>query len=209
MIAVIDYGMGNVTSVRNSFTHLGFETVLTSDISVLEKCSALVLPGVGAFGAAVDELNRKGLLGYLVQRKEKGTLILGICLGLQLFFQESQESPGHTGLGFLPGKVRRFSGNAKVPHIGWNRVYLLKNDSLFHGITDGSHFYFAHSYYAVLEEREDILATCSYGDNRFPAAVRKNNLYGLQFHPEKSGDLGLRILRNFGRMVANADYSRC
>lgn len=198
--------MGNVKSVSNAFAHLGFRTILTHKTEVLDSCPALVLPGVGAFGSAADELRQKGLCDYLQARWQKGTLLLGICLGMQLFFRSSEESPGRRGLAFSPQTLNRFPLNLKVPHMGWNRVYTV-DDPLFVGITPGSYFYFAHSYYALINGEETwSLAHCHYS-TRFAAAVKMGSAYGVQFHPEKSGEAGLRLLRNFGRMVENADYT--
>lgn len=207
MIAIIDYGMGNITSICNGFIYVGINTVLTDDIAVLKRCKALVLPGVGAFGSAMAELKRKGLVEYLQERQKQGTLILGICLGLQLLFPQSQEDPGVEGLSFLPGEVVRFPQNVKVPQMGWNRVFFRKaSEPLAAGIPDGSHFYFANSYYVSTEQKEHLLAWSNY-EVPFAAAVKKENVYGLQFHPEKSGKMGLRLLYNFGRMVNDAGYS--
>ncbi|MEW5921854.1 MAG: imidazole glycerol phosphate synthase subunit HisH [Bacillota bacterium] len=206
MIGIIDYGMGNVTSVRNAFAYLGFATILTDKLAVLDSCSALVLPGVGAFGSAVEELQRKGLFGYLQGRREKGSFILGICLGLQLFFERSEEDPGSRGLAYFAETIRRFPSGRKVPHMGWNRVNA-GADPLFQGIGQGSYFYFAHSYYAPLADAESQLARCCYGVD-FAAVVKQGNTYGLQFHPEKSGEAGLQLLLNFGRMVESADHTR-
>jgi len=203
LIAIIDYGMGNVQSVANGFARLGFDTVLTGDLEVIKKSSTLVLPGVGAFGRAVEELKKKGLLEHLQERERQGTYILGICLGLQLFFEESQEDPGWEGLSFLSGQVLRFPPSVKVPHMGWNRVYHNNDNPLFDGIPSGCHFYFAHSFYGFPKGEEKFLARCSYGVG-FPAALKKKNVYGLQFHPEKSGEWGLKVLLNFGRMISGA-----
>lgn len=205
LIAIIDYGMGNVKSVHNAFAHLGFETVLTDDPQILESCPALVLPGVGAFGSAVEELERKGLYHYLLERRERGSYLLGICLGLQLFFEQSEESPGNRGLSFYSQTLKRFSPGYKVPHMGWNRVFA-SDDPLFEGIPRGSHFYFAHSFYVPANTEKWLLARCSYSVE-FAAAVKQGNAYGVQFHPEKSGEQGLRLLLNFGRMVENAAYT--
>lgn len=206
MIAIVDYGMGNVTSVRNAFAHLGFATVLTDDPAVLDSCRSIVLPGVGAFGSAVEELQRKRLSSYLLKRREKGCFLLGICLGQQLFFGGSEENPGSAGLAYFKDTVRRFPPGAKVPHMGWNRVYCNDGDDpLFEGIPQGSRFYFAHSYYAPLNQ-DYLLARCRYTVD-FAAAVKEGNTYGLQFHPEKSGEWGLRLLANFGRMFEDADHS--
>lgn len=207
MIAIIDYGMGNITSVSNGFSYVGINTVLTDDIAVLNRYRTIVLPGVGAFGSAMVELRRKGLVDYLKERQKDGTIILGICLGLQLFFPQSEEDPGFEGLGFLPGEVVRFPESVKVPQMGWNRVYFSgSGEPLAAGIPEGSHFYFANSYYASPQQKEHLLARSNY-EVVFPAAVRKENVYGLQFHPEKSGEMGLRLLYNFGRMVRDAGYT--
>ncbi len=208
MIAVVDYSMGNVTSVQNAFELLGIETVLTHDRELLDQCSGIVVPGVGAFGCAALDLEQKGLVQYLKYRQSKKTYILGICLGLQLFFEESEEDPGFKGMHFFPGKVLRFPADVKVPHMGWNRIIFARPDPIFAGVPDASHFYFAHSYYANPENEEFALAHCHYGTS-FAAAVKRNTVYGLQFHPEKSGGVGLKILRNFERMVSDAaDSSR-
>ncbi len=208
MIAVVDYSMGNVTSVQNAFELLGIETVLTHDRELLDQCSGIVVPGVGAFGCAALDLEQKGLVQYLKCRQSKKTYILGICLGLQLFFEESEEDPGFEGMHFFPGKVLRFPADVKVPHMGWNRIIFARPDPIFAGVPDASHFYFAHSYYANPENEEFALAHCHYGPS-FAAAVKRNTVYGLQFHPEKSGGVGLKILRNFERMVSDAaDSSR-
>lgn len=206
MIGIIDYGMGNVTSVRNAFSYLGFATILTNETTVLDACSALVLPGVGAFGSAVEELQRKGLFGYLQRRRADGIHLLGICLGLQLFFARSEEDPHSYGLAFFKDTIKRFPPTGKVPHMGWNRVDALA-DYLFHGINPKSHFYFAHSYYTSLTHEAGRIASCHYGVD-FAAAVSQGNMYGLQFHPEKSGEAGLQLLLNFGRMVESADHTR-
>jgi len=200
--------MGNVTSVGNGFARLGFQTILTDDQERLSRCHALVLPGVGAFGSAMDELRRKGLLEFLKEQQQKGVYILGICLGLQLFFENSEEDPGCDGIGFFPGQVTRFPVGLKVPHIGWSSIMLEKTDPLFESIPSGSYFYFAHSYYAPWSEKKEIdpLARCNYTVD-FAAAIKKDNVYGLQFHPEKSGEIGLKILENFGRMVLHGNHS--
>lgn len=201
MIAIVDYGMGNVTSVSNAFRYLGLKTLLTNNISELERSRAIVLPGVGAFGNAVEELTRLGLLDYLRERQHReDTLTLGICLGLQLFYHGSEEGPGFEGLDIFPRCAYRFPAGVKVPHIGWNRIYFLGEDPLFQGVAEGSYFYFAHSYYIPRNEEKNALAWGSYGVD-YTAAVKKDRLYGVQFHPEKSGPAGLKVLQNFGRMV--------
>jgi imidazole glycerol-phosphate synthase subunit HisH len=202
MIAIVDYGMGNVTSVKNGFAYVGFDSVLTDDLDVLRRSKAIVLPGVGAFGSAIQELARKGLVDFLRERERQGTIILGICLGLQLMFEHSEEDPGIDGLKFFSGDVVRFPPNMKVPQIGWNRVNF-RDEPLFTGIPQGTHFYFANSYFAAGSQDEHLLAWGNYGVE-FAAGVRKGNVFGLQFHPEKSGEMGLKLLLNFGRMVQDA-----
>lgn len=208
LVAIIDYGIGNVASVSNGFACLGIQTIVTDDQERLSRCPALVLPGVGAFGSAVDELKRKGLFTFIKEQKKRGIYILGICLGLQLLFEHSEEDPDHEGLGFFHGRVIRFPAGFKVPHMGWSSIFFDKSDTLFEGIPNGSYFYFAHSYYAPWSEhnQNEALAHCHYAVD-FSAAIKKDNVYGLQFHPEKSGNAGLKVLENFGRKVLHGSYS--
>ncbi|MBN1900934.1 imidazole glycerol phosphate synthase subunit HisH, partial [Candidatus Sumerlaeota bacterium] len=156
----------------------------------------IILPGVGAFGDAMRELEKRELAKVLRSEAEKGKIILGICLGLQVFFERSEESPGVKGLGLLPGDVRRFVTNLKVPHMGWNELIMKKNPPLFRGIDDGAHVYFVHSYYVVPRNPEDIASTTDYG-GEFVSSVWRGNLLATQFHPEKSQSVGLRMLKNF------------
>lgn len=208
LVAIIDYGLGNVASIGNGFARMGFQTVLTDDPERLNKCRALVLPGVGAFGSAMDKLKEKGLLDFLKEQQQKGVYMLGICLGLQVFFEHSEEDPNYDGIGFLPGQVTRFPSGLKVPHMGWSSIIIEKTDPLFEKIPNGSYFYFAHSYYTLPAENREIetIARCTYAVD-FCAAVKKDNIYGLQFHPEKSGKIGLKVLENFGRMVLHGNHS--
>lgn len=192
MITVVDYGMGNLRNVRRAFEETGEQVLITSD--PLEVCSAevLVLPGVGAFGEAVRRIDRLGLRASILQAVGLGKPMLGICLGMQLLFERSEESPGEQGLGILQGTVRRFGGEVKVPHIGWNDVEPDTRSPLFPG--PGGVFYFVHSYYAPIGDA--TVAHTGYGIE-FSAAVRLSNVFGVQFHPEKSQAAGVTMLKNF------------
>lgn len=200
MIAIIDYGMGNLRSVQKAFQKVGAEAVVTDQREIIESAGAVVLPGVGAFGDAMTNLRSQGLVETIERIAERGTVILGICLGLQLFFEESDEMGLHPGLGLLPGRVRRFDVGLKVPHIGWNLVHIRRQSPLLDGLTDGSYAYFVHSYYVEPSEDDSILATTDYGLD-FASIVGRGNVFGIQFHPEKSQDVGLHILSNFVAMV--------
>lgn len=198
MIALVDYGMGNLRSVEKALELVGVPVRVTSDPEDLERAAGIVLPGVGAFAQAMENLERRGLSGPLLKAIRRGKPFLGICLGLQLLFEEGEEG-GVPGLGVLPGRVPRLPAGVKVPHMGWNSLRFRKPALLWDGIPDGSYFYFVHSYY-VEPAREDLVAaTTDYGIS-FAAAVSTGNLFGVQFHPEKSSSLGLRILENFGRL---------
>lgn len=198
MIALVDYGMGNLRSVEKALELVGVPVRVTSDPEDLERAAGIVLPGVGAFAEAMENLERRGLSGPLLKAIRRGKPFLGICLGLQLLFEEGEEG-GVPGLGVLPGRVPRLPAGVKVPHMGWNSLRFRKPALLWDGIPDGSYFYFVHSYY-VEPAREDLVAaTTDYGIS-FAAAVSTGNLFGVQFHPEKSSSLGLRILENFGRL---------
>ena len=204
IIGLIDYGAGNITSLSNAFHRLGEETCLTADKEALEKCRALVIPGVGSFGQAMQALKKLNLDTFLQQQALSGKLIFGICLGLQLFFSNSEEDNNEEGLGLLPGKVVRFRGSQKVPHMGWNRLYLQDTPLLFAEVPDGSYFYFVHSYYVVPREKEDVWGVTNY-DVLFPAAVGRDNIIGVQFHPEKSGSAGLKVLAGFLKILSDRE----
>jgi glutamine amidotransferase len=197
MIAIIDYGMGNLRSVQKGFERVGFETIVTNDPRKVREASAVVLPGVGAFGAAMERLKRSGLMEEIVRAIEEGKPYLGICLGLQLLLSESEEGGRYEGMNLIEGRVMRFRGKLKVPHMGWNQVRIVKPNPLLDGIPDNSYFYFVHSYYVVPEDRSLIAGTTEYGVE-FTSMIWRDNLFATQFHPEKSQRLGLRILRNFG-----------
>jgi glutamine amidotransferase len=203
VIAVVDYGLGNLGSVMKGLRHVGAEAVLTSDPSVLRAAEALVLPGDGAFGATMEEIRGRGLDVVLREAAQRGTHLLGICIGMQVLFEESEEHGRHDGLGLLPGRVRRFSGPLPVPHMGWNRLAFRKAHPLFEGLSAGSHVYFVHSYFCDAGE-DVVLATSDYGPD-FAAVVGRGAVLGVQFHPEKSQTVGLRLLENFVRRVAGKE----
>lgn len=198
MVAVIDYDAGNIKSVLKAFRYLGQDVELTRDPEIIRKADHVVLPGVGAFGDAMKRLADYGLVDVIRQVAEDGTPFLGICLGLQLLFDSSEESPGAVGLGILKGTNVRFTEapGYKIPQIGWNSLHLQNNGRLFEGIEDGAFVYFVHSFYAVAENEKVVKATCTYTDVA-TASVEMRNVFACQFHPEKSGNVGLQILRNF------------
>lgn len=198
MIAVIDYDAGNIKSVEKALQMLGEEVIITRDREVLLKADKVILPGVGAFGDAMARLNEYGLVEIIKEIVSRGTPFLGICLGLQLLFDSSDEAPGVEGLGLLPGKIVRFDDNAglKIPQIGWNALSFPRECKLFSGIDEGSFVYFVHSYYLKADDENDVVATAEYA-NHIHAAVARDNIYACQFHPEKSSSVGLKILKNF------------
>ncbi len=198
MIAIIDYDAGNVKSVEKALQFLGEEAILTRDKEMLLSADKVILPGVGAFGNAMDKLHQYGLVDVIRQIVEKGTPFLGICLGLQLMFESSEETPGVEGLGLLKGKIVRIpeKDGLKVPHIGWNDLQFPKESRLFKGFKGGEYVYFVHSYYLQAEDETDVAATAQYGVH-IHAAVEHDNIFACQFHPEKSADVGLKILANF------------
>jgi glutamine amidotransferase len=203
MIALIDYGAGNVHSVHKAFEAVGARVHLTRNPDVILSADKVVLPGVGAFGDCMDSLRRTGLLDTLYKVVEQGQPFLGICVGMQVLFQESEELGLHAGLGLLPGRVLRFPSaivarGLKIPHTGWNQVEPTANP-LFHDLPAGAWAYFNHAYYCQAQP-EHLLATSDYG-GAFAAVVGRKNLYGIQFHPEKSQQVGLRILQNFVERV--------
>ncbi len=199
MIAIVDYGMGNLRSVQKAFEHIGCEAVLTRDPSVLADASHVVLPGVGAFGDAMDNLRTFGLVGPILSAIQSGRPFLGICLGLQLLFAESEEMGQHTGIGVFPGEIVRFRISRKVPHIGWNQIHICQESPLLAGIPESSFAYFVHSFYAEPADQSSILATTDY-EIDFASVVGHGQVFGIQFHPEKSQEVGLRILQNFAEM---------
>ena len=198
MIAIIDYGMGNLRSVSKALESLGASCKLCKDAKALSTSKKIILPGVGAFGDAMKELKARGLVEPLKDSIAKGKKLLGLCLGLQLFFESSEEAPRIKGLGLLPGKVVRFrSKTAKVPHMGWNDLQIEKKHPLLQGVKTGDYFYFVHSYYVKPKSRDVALASCRYAGMNFTAVAGNDRIAATQFHPEKSQDAGLRILKNF------------
>lgn len=198
MIAIIDYDAGNIKSVEKAFVYLGYETVTTRDPEVILSADKVVLPGVGAFGDAMNKLQEFGLVEVIHKVVEKKIPLLGICLGLQLLFDSSEESEGVKGLGIFRGQIIKFSDTTeyKIPQIGWNSLEIKQDSRLFNGIINQSYVYFVHSYYLVADDEEIVAASSDYA-NHFHAAVESGNVYACQFHPEKSGEVGLRILKNF------------
>ncbi len=206
MINIIDYEMGNLRSVEKAFEKLGFEARVSSDPMDITTADKVVLPGVGAFRDCIRQLHEGGFVEPLLTHVEAGKPLLGICVGMQMLFDESEEFGRHQGLGLIPGKVLRFPSGMeeggerlKVPHMGWNNVSL-KDSPLFVGIEDGCFLYFVHSYYCAAEDPADVAASCAYGDVEFCASIWRDNIMATQFHPEKSQDIGLSIFKNFGEL---------
>ena len=215
MITIIDYGIGNLRSIEKAFERVGAEVLRTDHPDDLARADRLVLPGVGAFGACIAEIRRRRLVAPIREAVDRGVPFLGVCVGMQLLFDGSEELGEHEGLGLLPGRVVRFSGAMepatittsfadeepptqplKVPHMGWNTLSLQRESPLLAGLAPEAYVYFVHSYHAVPDHAEDVLATTSYGID-FPAVVGRDKVFGVQFHPEKSQHNGLRILENF------------
>ena len=202
MIAIIDYDAGNIKSVEKALLMLGEEACITRDKEVLLNADKVILLGVGAFGNAMEKIHEYGLYEVIWEIVRKGTPFLGICLGLQLLFEESEESPGVKGLGILPGKILRIPDNnssLKIPQIGWNSLSFPNKGKLFEGLEEGCYVYFVHSYYLKAEEEDIVTAATEYGTT-IHASVEKNNVFACQFHPEKSSAVGLKILENFIRL---------
>lgn len=200
MIAIIDYGMGNLRSVQKGFEKVGVEAVVAGDPALADRADGVVLPGVGAFADAMANLRAAGMDGAIHRAVQSGKPFLGICLGQQLLFEASEEWGYTEGLGIFPGRVRRLPDGLKVPHMGWNQIEIRRPDPILMGIPDRSSFYFVHSYVVDPAEESVVLTQTEYGV-RFASIVGRNNVYGIQFHPEKSSALGLKILENFGRVV--------
>ncbi|GMK39238.1 imidazole glycerol phosphate synthase subunit HisH [Paenibacillus sp. CCS19] len=202
MIAIIDYGMGNLHSVSKAVERLGLDFSITADPAAILAADGAILPGVGAFGDAMDNLRETGLDEVTKQFVATGKPLLGICLGMQLLFSESEEYGNHKGLDLLPGRVVRFQGDYKVPHMGWNKLSFRQSSPMFDGLDEG-HVYFVHSYHVKPELESDLLATVDYYQ-QVTAIVGRNNVYGMQFHPEKSSDLGMQLLGNFLKLAVKA-----
>ena len=194
--AIVDYGVGNLKSVSNAMAYIGYETRITSDPGELEEAGAIILPGVGAFPDAADKLRETGLNRALTAQAGRKP-ILGICLGMQLLFDRGEEGRECEGLSLVGGSVKRIETEFKLPHIGWNSLSFQNNSPLFRGLDDGAYVYFVHSFCGCADDEEDVIARTRYGPS-VVAAVAHNGVYGCQFHPEKSGEVGLQILKNFG-----------
>jgi len=199
-ITIVDYGAGNVPSVERALLRLGAESERTNSLERISKAKALLLPGVGHYAALVRALDEQNMRAPLIGAIQRGVPFLGICLGLQVLFESSEEAPQLRGLQLLPGTVCALPSNVKLPHMGWNQLNAKRESRLLAGIDAGAYFYFAHSY-AVLDSDGAAAATCSHG-SEFAAVVEKQNIFAVQFHPEKSGDAGARLLRNFLRIAA-------
>lgn len=195
-VAIIDYGVGNLRSVEKAFAATGCEAIITGDETRLRAAEKLVLPGVGAFAACMKALGERGFDRLVWERAREGTPLLGVCVGMQLLFDESDEFGSTAGLGLLRGRVRRFAGDLVVPQVGWNRIHQRRPHALFEGIADGSFCYFVHSYYCQPADERVVAGETEYG-TRYASVVAHENICGVQFHPEKSQDVGLRMLRNF------------
>lgn len=198
MIAIIDYDAGNIKSVEKALKKLGQEVTITRDAEVILHADKVILPGVGAFGDAMFNLKKYRLDEVIYQVVEKGTPFLGICLGLQLLFEKSDESKGVAGLGVLEGEICKIPDceGLKIPHMGWNSLHLTNDGRLFHGIEEGAYVYFVHSYYLKAKDEAIVKATTEYSTH-IHASVEKGNVFACQFHPEKSSDVGMQILKNF------------
>jgi glutamine amidotransferase len=199
LIAIIDYGMGNLASVANAFAQLGFKAYITSEPEMVLKADRVVLPGVGAFADAMKNLRNTGMDQVIHETVKRNIPLLGVCLGLQLLFTSSEENGVHDGLDVIKGRVVRIPPLYKVPHMGWNEVKPVPSSRIFKGVPAGSYFYFIHSYYVMAEDPEWVAAVTDYGFD-FTCAVERNNVFATQFHPEKSSTVGLRVLKNFGEI---------
>jgi len=203
MIAIIDYGVGNLASIKNMIKKAGFESVLAADLDSVEKADKIILPGIGAFDHCMKQFNDSGLRPLVTKKvKEQKIPLLGICVGLQMLMESSEEGT-EPGLGWVAGRTVKFKkeslGNLKIPHMGWTDVQVARQTSLTEGLGDQPRFYFVHSYYVQPEDKSDIMLTASYG-YEFTAAVNRENIYGAQFHPEKSHKFGMKLLENFSRL---------
>jgi glutamine amidotransferase len=201
MIAIIDYGAGNLNSIQKALEFVGEKTVILEEgkTEVLDKYAALVLPGVGAFPGAMERLKKNNFVDFIEKFVATGKPFLGVCLGMQLLFEWGFEDQKTSGLGLLKGDITKMETKYKIPHMGWNQLEIIKDDPLFKGLPENPHFYFVHSY-QLAELTDEVLAAVGYGTT-VPAVVRKDNVIGFQFHPEKSGDNGIQLLKNFRELL--------
>jgi len=201
MILIIDYGAGNLHSVKKAFDFIGVPAKVSDSPSEIRNADKLLVPGVGAFGQGIEALEQHGFTDAILEHTDKGRHILGICLGMQLLLTDSVEMGAHKGLNLVPGHVQRFdSTQAKVPQIGWNSLAFQRESPLFAGIRPGTYFYFVHSYYCQPDNDAATVATANYAGRNFCAAIEKNGIFAIQFHPEKSASNGLRVLENFAKL---------
>lgn len=198
MIAIIDYGMGNLRSVQKAFEFLGFEAVITDNPQVISRADKVILPGVGAFADAIKTIREKGMDEEIFAAAKSGKPFLGICLGMQLMFEKSCEYGEHKGLGLIKGEIKHLPDTEKIPHMGWNSLHIKRKGPLFEGLPEEPYVYFVHSYY--LETEAPVVSATTFYGKEIQVAAQQDNLFALQFHPEKSGNIGLKILENFGRI---------
>ena len=203
-VAIIDYGVGNLRSVEKAFAATGCEARISSDESFLRSAEKLVLPGVGAFAACMKALEERGFDRLVRERADAGTPLLGVCVGMQMLFEESEEFGSTRGLGLLKGRVRKFGNELVVPQVGWNRIHQRQPHALFEGIANGSFCYFVHSFYCEPDNEAVVAGETEY-ERRYASVVVQENICGVQFHPEKSQDVGLQMLKNFSRKGAKED----
>ena len=203
MITIIDYGMGNLKSVYNALKKVNFDCQISSEVTDIEMADKLILPGMGAFKDAMDNLQNLDLILPIRKKVNDGCPLLGICLGMQMLFEEGYEGENRKGLGFIKGTVKLMEPKeeVKIPHIGWNRLEINKKSEIFNGLNDESFVYYVHSFMATNMLADNLVAYSEYGGINIPGMVNKKNIYGAQFHPEKSGEVGLKILKNFGELI--------
>lgn len=199
MNVIIDYGLGNLDSVSRAFEKVGVNTIISKDKDVIINARTIILPGVGAFRDAINSLKDMGLISVIKEHVDKGKYLIGICLGMQLLYEKSYENGEYKGLGLIKGSVDKLDIDLKIPHMGWNNLKFNKNDEILKYINEDDYVYFVHSYY-VNSSNEELVAYTDY-EKVIPSIVRKNNIYGIQFHPEKSSSVGLNILKAYGEMI--------
>lgn len=205
MTIIVDYGAGNLSSLQRAFEQIGLDVEISDDKEAIQNASSIILPGVGAFGAAMDELKKRNLIEVLKKKAMEGTPFLGICLGMQLLYEFSEEEGKYEGIGLLKGTIKKIPETVKVPHMGWNSLTFYKQDPILKNNLNGDYVYFVHSYYAQADD-ENLVAYSDYGV-KVPAIVNSENIYGMQFHPEKSSDAGLNLLKTFKEMISYESIS--
>lgn len=198
MHVIIDYNVGNLANVQEGFKRAGITTIISKDIEVIRSASSIILPGVGAFKASMDALNASGLIDVILDHIQANKYVLGICLGMQILYERSEEFGSHKGLGVFQGTIQRIEGDVKIPHMGWNSLEFVRDDPVLKYIKDGDDVYFVHSYYA--NTLIHTLAKTNHGVE-IPAIIKQGNVYATQFHPEKSGEVGLRLLKGYGELL--------